>query len=86
MKKIILIGILFLASCKKEEVKKEAVSECQCYEYHEAQQAVLNSYGTISVVWKYWKTTEKKSDFCSRETGLYVYSANGGTRYKVYCD
>lgn len=86
MKRIILLGILFLASCKKEDDKQDSAAVCDCYEVHESQQAYVNGYGTINLTWKYLKTTPTQPDLCAKETGQYVYSSNGATRFKVYCD
>jgi hypothetical protein len=86
----IILSILILQitaySCKKDE-PKESSTTCNCYERHEALEAVTLNNGLIQVQWVFKYNTTTQPDLCAKETGEWVYSGNAGQyRYKVVCN
>ena len=87
MKRIIFIGILFLASCKKEDDKQDSAAVCNCYEYVECNTPVSNGNGGITTKWLFYEESPKAPDLCAKETGQWLYYGNAGQfRKKVICD
>ena len=79
---IMIVGltvIVCLSSCEKEE----STPECQCHEEHQVLEPV-NVSGNIVMQWVIDYESSPQADFCSNDTGDWIYQGQTN-RYKVVC-